>query len=650
MRSDGDTEVTQPPAVVQGTGSYDRSMDTLDGEGPVRLAGGTVATAQDWNAAAAAVLRKAGRLASDEPVESAWGTLARKTVEGIVVPPLGSADRLRRRGSALPAENPDSRAGRAIIRAESGWDIRSAIVNPDPAAAATSAIEELENGATSLWITVGGPGTDPADLTRALDGVLLDIAPVALTAAGEVGDLRAARALIDLLERRGVSPDPGTCLGADPIGRSVRRQAPSSRGSLDLVTEVGDISSLATTAGVRALTIDGTAAHDAGAGDAAELGYCLAVGAGYLRELEAAGCDEEAAFGLLDFRFAATDDQFTTVAKFRAARGLWRRVAQLAGAAAGSAEIFAHGVTSAPMLTRYDPWVNLLRTTVAAFAAGVGGADAVTVLPFDSRLGVPDALGRRMARNISSLLISESHVAAVDDPAAGSYAVELLTADLAEAAWAEFQAIERSGGIVAALDDGSLRARWATTAIERTRRIRTRRQPITGVSEFPNLRETLPDRQSSPATGGGLPQSWAAPFEDLRDEPARTPVFLATLGSVADHAARAGFAANLFAAGGVDTVTAGATDTAADVRCRLPRNRQSGGVSCRVGQDLCRQRCRGGRGAAGRWCEPGTAGGSTPGRIGRRDRRSHCRRGRRRGVPPPNPAIPSRSRSTRRNR
>ena len=99
------------------------------------------------------------------------------------------------------------------------------------------------------------------------------------------------------------------------------------------------------------------------------------------------------------------------------------------------------------MMTRYDPWVNLLRTTVAAFAAGVGGADAVTVLPFDTRLGVPDALGRRMARNISSLLISESHVAAVHDPAAGAHAVEMLTAELAEAGWAEFQRIEAAGGI-----------------------------------------------------------------------------------------------------------------------------------------------------------------------------------------------------------
>jgi methylmalonyl-CoA mutase len=575
--------VTQPTDVAHHAKSYDPAMDTLDDEGPVRLASGAAATAHDWDVAAAAVLRKARRLTDDDPVEAAWATLARKTVEGIIIPPLGTPDRARHGAAPGPECNPDTRAGRAIIRAESGWDIRSLIANSDPAEAAASALEDLENGATSLWVTVGGPGSAPADLALALDGVLLDLAPVVITAAGTVTDLQAGRALIDLLDTRGVSPDAGASLGADPVGRAVRAQRTFPDGRTELVATIGDISSLATTAGIRALTVDGTSAHDAGAGDAAELGFSLAVGAEYLRALETAGCDVEAAFGLLEFRYAATDDQFTTIAKFRAARGLWRRVARLSGAAASSAELFAHAVTSAPRLTRYDPWVNLLRTTGAAFAAGVGGADAVTVLPVDSRLGVPDALGRRMARNISSLLISESHVAAVDDPAGGSHAVELLTADLADAAWAEFQTIERSGGVLAALTDGSLRARWAATDAERIRRISTRRQPITGVSEFPNLRETLPSRRSIAVDTIELPASWATPFEVLRDQPAATPVFLATLGSVADHAARAGFAANLFAAGGVDTVTAGATE---GVDVVLAAIRDTGSpVACVTGSD-----------------------------------------------------------------
>jgi methylmalonyl-CoA mutase len=223
-----------------------------------------------------------------------------------------------------------------------------------------------------------------------------------------------------------------------------------------------------------------------------------------------------------------------------------------------------HAVTSRPMATRYDPWVNLLRTTVAAFAAGVGGADAITVLPFDIRLGVPDAFGRRMARNISALLIEESQVAAVADPSAGAYAVELLTANLADAAWSRFQSIERSGGVLAALTGGSLRAAWSSTAERRRGQVATRRLPITGVSEFPDLAETLPVRAPWRPVQPEVP-AWAVDFEAMRDDPVAGTVFLATLGPIAEHSARAGFVTNLLAAGGVPVRSAGRTDTVEDV-------------------------------------------------------------------------------------
>jgi len=499
------------------------------------------------------VLRRAGRLAKDAPVESAWDTLARTTVEGLVIPPLGTPDRLAGRGGPVFDTAAIFDVGSAMARSESGWDIRSQLTDPDPVTAAAAAVADLENGATSLWLTVGGPGTAPADVAGALDGVFLEMAPIVVTAAGAVTDRQAAGSLADLFLARGVTPDPGGNLGADPIGRGLRTGGPTIGGPADLAEDVREIATMATTLGIRALVVDGTAAHRAGAGDAQELGYTLAGGAAYLRALEATDCGIDDALGLLEFRYAATDEQFTTIAKFRAARGLWRRVGQVCGAADASGHQVQHAVTSPAMMTRYDPWVNLLRTTVAAFAAGVGGADAVTVLPFDSRLGVPDALGRRLARNTSSLLISESHVAAVTDPAGGSHAVEMLTAELAESGWAEFQRIERAGGIQAALADGSVRDRWAATAAERARRIATRRRPITGVSEFPNLREVLPGRRSVD-TPADAPAAWADPFETMRDRPAPEPVFLATLGTVADHAARAGFAANLFAAGGIVTV------------------------------------------------------------------------------------------------
>ncbi len=218
------------------------------------------------------------------------------------------------------------------------------------------------------------------------------------------------------------------------------------------------------------------------------------------------------------------------------------------------------------MMTKYDPWVNMLRTTVAAFAAGVGGASSVTVLPYDSALGLPDTLARRNARNTSSLLISESHVARVTDPGGGSYAIERMTDDLAHAGWVQLQEIEGEGGVVASLaDDDGLLCRIREQAVTaRERQVATRRRPVTGVSEFPNLGEDLPQRTPWPE-GALHVQRYGASYEAMRDDPPAKPVFLATMGPIAQHTARATFAANLLGAGGVETVSAGATESPADL-------------------------------------------------------------------------------------
>jgi methylmalonyl-CoA mutase len=391
--------------------------------------------------------------------------------------------------------------------------------------------------------------------------VYVDLAPVVLEAPHE--PIEAAEALVAVLADRGVQPAPGTSLGGDPIGASIRD---SARPVDETVLRLAE---LARRHGTTALVVDGTVVHDAGATDAQELGYTLAVGAEYLRILTGpGGLDVATAASLVEFRYAATDEQFTTIAKLRAARRLWHRVLELSGAADAPGQV-QHAVTSRPMTTKYDPWVNMLRGTVAAFAAGVGGATSVTVLPFDHAIGLPDPFSRRIARNTSSLLIHESHVAKVTDPAGGSYAVERLTADLAEYGWAQLQRIEREGGIRASLaaDTGGLLDRVEEQASQpRQRQIATRRRPLTGLSEFPDLAERLPERRPHPEGAVALQvKRYGMAFEQLRDEPATTPVFLATMGTVAQHTARATFADNLLAAGGVATVAAGATTTPDDV-------------------------------------------------------------------------------------
>jgi methylmalonyl-CoA mutase len=518
----------------------------------IPLAEGAEHTREEWEKATAEVLRKTGRLADDAPDADVWARLATTTLDGIDVTPLGTPELVARLSDpGLPGQAPYTRGARTKAP-EDAWDVRACFADPDPKVTRDHVVTDLENGVTSLWLQVGEGEIDPADLAAVLEPVFVDLAPVVLDAPTVPVD--AARALVAVLEDKGVTAAAGTSFGADPIGNRLRGHGVTE---LDVVDEVA---SLAVRAGVRALTVDGTAVHDLGGSDAQELAYVVAAGVAYLRLLTDAdsttGHDVDAAAGLLDFRLAVTDEQLLTIAKLRAARRLWARVAELSGIAEAHRGMVQHAVTSRPMMTRYDPYVNMLRTTVAAFAAGVGGAESVTVLPFDERLGLPEPFSRRIARNTSSLLIEESHVGAVTDPAGGSYAIEKLTDDLARAAWDLFGEIEAAGGVLAALD--LLRDRIAGTVSERALQVARRQRPITGVSEFPHLREELPERRPS-TSPRPEPHRYGAEFEQMRDEPVPQPVFLATMGPIAQHTARATFASNLLAAGGIDAVVAGAT-------------------------------------------------------------------------------------------
>ncbi|MRJ76380.1 methylmalonyl-CoA mutase [Aeromicrobium sp. SMF47] len=538
----------------------------------VPLSEGLEHTQQEWEQATAAVLRKSRRLSDDAADSDVWSTLATTTLDGIVVTPLGtpalSADVP---DGGLPGQAPFTR-GAVASRELDGWDVRAWFTDPDPERTARDVVTDLENGVNSLWISAGTGGVPLDALGRVLEPVFLDLAPVVLDAPFE--PVEAAQALVDVIGDKGVDPAPGTSLGADPIGAAFR-----GRGVTDLDVAV-QVARLAQTVGARGITVDATAVHDAGASDVQELAYSLGAGVTYLRLLVDAGLDVDTAAGLIDFRYAATDEQFPTIAKFRAARRLWNRVAELSGVTSAAAGQVQHGVTSRPMMARYDPYVNMLRTTVASFAAGVGGATSVTVLPFDEPLGLPEPFSRRIARNTSSLLISESHVAAVTDPAGGSHAVEKLTDDLARAAWALFGEIDATDSLDAALS--LVRGKVEQTVSDRALAIAKRRRPVTGVSEFPNLDEQLPERR--PYAEPLEVHRYAGEFEALRDEPAGQPVFLASMGPIAAHTARATFAANLLAAGGVKTVVAGATDGPDDVLTAYDAAGKPS-VVCLVGND-----------------------------------------------------------------
>lgn len=543
-----------------------------DGSVEVPLSAGLEHTQDEWEAATAAVLRKARRLTEDAPDSDAWSKLATTTLDGISVSPLGTpALSAGLPDGGLPGQAPFTR-GSAATRELDGWDVRAWFADPDAERTAKDVVTDLENGVNSLWISAGTGGVPIDSLATILEPVFVDLAAVVLDAPFE--PVAAAQALVDVLTDRSVALAADTNLGGDPLGATVR-----DRGVQDVAVAV-ELARLAQPLGIRAIVVDATAIHDAGASDVQELAYSLLAGATYLRTLVDAGLSVDEAAATIDFRYAATDEQFVTIAKLRAARRLWNRVAELSGVTGGGAGQRQHAVTSRPMMAKYDPYVNMLRTTVAAFAAGVGGAASVTVLPFDEPLGLPEAFSRRIARNTSSLLISESHVAAVADPAGGAHAVEKLTDDLARSAWTLFGELDAAGDFATGL--ALLRGKVETTNSDRALAIAKRKRPITGVSEFPNLHETLPERR--PYAAPLDVHRYAGEFEALRDEPATAPVFLASLGTVAGYTARSTFAANLFAAGGIDTVVAGPTEGTADVISAYEAAGKPA-VACLVGND-----------------------------------------------------------------
>lgn len=521
--------------------------------------------------------------------------LVGRTADGIRIEPLYEA--------ASPVLKP--------LRGEAGrWHVAARVDHPEPGEAQKLALADLEGGVDSLTLAFAGAraargyglvADDVAALDASLDGAMLDLIRLRLDPApqGRVNALMLAA----LVEKRGLAPDSVAIdFGLDPIGLL------ASSGSFAASwPEIGR--RLAAT--IRALkargfagpfiTADARPWHEAGASEAQELGAMLATAIAYLRALAAEGFSLEEARDAISFVLVADTDEFLTIAKFRAARLLWQRVQEACGLK--PSPMILHAETAWRSLTLRDPWVNLLRGTIATFSAGVGGADSLVVQPFTAALGLPDAFARRIARNTQLVLLEEANLWRVADPAAGAGSFETLTLALCEQAWSVLQGLERQArdglpGILAALTGGTLQAELARQRAARAKAIATRREPITGTSEFPNLKEepvsvldvargarrksAQPLRKATEQDQGKLigelaagasrdvalsaaedgfqiealpSQRLAEPFEALRDKAdaaaQRSVVFLATLGAIADFTARAGFARNLFEAGGL---------------------------------------------------------------------------------------------------
>jgi methylmalonyl-CoA mutase len=459
------------------------------------------------------------------------------------------------------------------------WHIMQRVDHPDPAAANAEALHDLENGANGLALVFAGSvgaygfgiGATEQAIARTLDGVFLDAGVALDLDLGQQTD--AAGLLAAFVTRRGTVPAATQIrFGFDPIGpAAVAGGSPLPWSGLELSFNAA-ISDL-TDRGFRGpfAAADGRVVHNSGGSEVQELAYMLGVAVQYLRSLEAGGIALDDARRMIYFRISADADQLLTIAKVRALRKLWARVEESCGLDPAPACIAAE--TAWRMMARRDPYVNMLRTTIAVFSAGLGTADAVTVLPFTAALGLPDRFARRMARNTQLVLLEESHLAKVADPAAGSGGIENLTDQLCRAAWAQFQEIEQAGGAWAALEQGLIQRKIAAVRAERARAVARRADALTGTSDYPNLAEMpVSVLEVAPVTVGSYPAAISVeplpsirlsqPFEQLRDASdrmlarsgARPRIFLAKLGTVSDFTTRATFAKNFFEAGGIEAV------------------------------------------------------------------------------------------------
>jgi methylmalonyl-CoA mutase len=524
------------------------------------------ATYDDWRKLVDGVLKGA-------PFEKLVG----KTYDGLKIEPI-----YQRAHDRAPI------AGRA---AAAPWQVMQRIDHPDAAIANAQARHDLENGANGLTLvfasangaySFGLPPT-PEAIARVLDGVFID-AGISIELQVGPQSRMAAIHLAEYIKLKGV--DPTACdirFGLDPLGACAVWGSSPYAWSEIVPAVTGGIKGLAAM-GFKGpfAPADGRVIHDAGGSEVQELAFVLAAGVAYLRAIEGAGVALEDARNMVYARLSADADQFLTMAKFRALRLLWARIEQASGLT--PKPLFIVADTAWRMLTQRDPYVNMLRATIATFAAGLGGADSINVLPHTLALGLPDAFARRAARNTQLVLLEESNLAKVSDPAAGSGGIETLTQQLCEAAWALFQETEKAGGVFASLEQNLIQRKVAATRAAREANIARRKEVLTGASEFPNLHEAqvavLDAKPVALAAYGEekfkfdalAPIRLAMPFERLRDrsdemlkaDGIRPKMFLANLGTAADFTARATFAKSFFETGGIEAVdTSGFADPAA---------------------------------------------------------------------------------------
>ena len=486
-----------------------------------------------------------------------------RTNEGFNVQPMYRAEDIKdfKTTDSLPGEFPYVRG----TRTDNNWYIREDIVVEDAKAANAQALDLLEKGITSLGFVM------EIDATKEVIAALLhdiDITKVEINFRGCPNKaVVTAKALAEYLKDYDALNAIKGAIEFDPFKRQLKHGKPFPKDIKELAVELFEAAK--EMPNLRLFTVDSNLLCNAGAYIYQELGYALAWGAEWMNLLTDAGVSADDAAKRIKFNMGISTNYFMELAKFRAARMLWAQIVkQYAPECKCSCKIAVHAITSEFNQTIFDAHVNLLRSQTEAMSAALAGVDSITVIPFDKQYKQPDEFSKHLARNQQLLLMEESHLNKVVDPAGGSYYVETLTMSIAEQAWKLFLDCEDKGGFNALLEEGAVQKDVNATAEKRHTDVARRKEQLLGTNQFPNFNETAAGKIESEGETCGCGckdgenalnrRRAASDFEDLRlatERSGKRPkVFMLTIGNLAMRLARSQFSSNFFACAGCEII------------------------------------------------------------------------------------------------
>ena len=490
-----------------------------------------------------------------------------KTNEGFKVKPFYRQEDLEglKTTDGLPGQYPYLRG---IKKDDNTWFIRQDIRVDDPAEANAKALDILNKGIDSLGFHVPAKALDADFIRTLLKDICCECIELNFTTC-QRHTLQLAELLVAYFKEKGYDPEKiQGSVNFDPISKMLQKGKDLS-GIVAKGAELVKV--LAPFPKFRCIAVNSLKLNNAGAYIYQELGYALAWGNYYLNALVEAGIPVDLAARKIKFNFGISSNYFMEIAKFRAARMLWADIVKAYGPTEECAcKMVAHAETSTFNLTLFDAHVNLLRTQTEAMSAAIAGVNSITVTPFDKVYETPNEFSERIARNQQLLLKEEAHLNRIVDAAGGSYYIENLTVAIAQQAWNLFLETEDAGGMVAAIQQGTVQDTVNASNKARHEAVSKRKEILLGTNQYPNFSERAEGKMPvSCCCGCGGHENEAAfaslntdraasEFEALRLQTEhsgkRPKAFMLTIGNLAMRQARAQFSCNFLACAGYEVI------------------------------------------------------------------------------------------------